>query len=114
MSTLSAVWAGSSRPEIAGSLAEVVHQTLNADAVCVTLHATVGSPECRRYWPVGAGDADLAFPNQLVTPIGIGAEHGVIITVSSQENSPSDLHRLRLNVAANQATVALLAGTARE
>ena len=114
LSTLSAVWAGSSRAQIAGSLAEIVHQTLNADAVCVTLHATAGSSECRHSWPVDCVDADLASPTQLATPIGIGAEHGVIVTVSGQANFPSDLHRLLLNVAANQATVALLAGTARE
>jgi signal transduction histidine kinase len=114
MSTLSAVWAGSSRPQIAASLAEVIHQTLNADVVCVTLHGTAGASECRRFWPADAVDADLETPNPLVTPIGIAAEHGAIVTVSRQVTFPSDLHRLILNVAANQATVALLAGTARE
>jgi signal transduction histidine kinase len=38
----------------------------------------------------------------------------VIVTVASHDDFPSDIHRLLLNVAANQATVALLAGTARD
>ena len=50
----------------------------------------------------------------VVTPIGIRAEHGVIVTVASRQRFPTDIHRLLLNVAANQATVALLAAKARD
>jgi signal transduction histidine kinase len=49
-----------------------------------------------------------------VTPLGISAEHGVIVSVCSRDDFPSDTDRLVLNVAANQATLALLANTARE
>jgi signal transduction histidine kinase len=49
-----------------------------------------------------------------VTPIGIHAEHGVIVAMSTQGGFPSDIHRLLLNIAANQATVALLTDRARD
>jgi signal transduction histidine kinase len=49
----------------------------------------------------------------VVTPIGIWAEHGVIAAASNRADFPSDIHRLLLNVAANQATVALLTESAR-
>ena len=34
-----------------------------------------------------------------MTPIGIDAEHGVIVTVASRQHFPTDIHRLLLNVA---------------
>jgi signal transduction histidine kinase len=140
LSTLSAVWAGVARPAIAASLAQVLHETLDADLVCVGLRATASTAACDRTcqtgpaqddlheairagiasWlsqPVPAADIpDLAQGSapHLVTPIGIAAEHGVIVTVASHHDFPSDIHRLLLNVAANQATLALLAGTARD
>jgi signal transduction histidine kinase len=59
-------------------------------------------------------DLQPAAPPRVVTPIGIAAEHGVIVTAASRQEFPSDIDRLLLNLAANQATVALLAGKARD
>ena len=43
LSTLSAIWAGASRPKIAASLAQVLHETVGADAVYVGLRGTPGA-----------------------------------------------------------------------
>jgi signal transduction histidine kinase len=56
----------------------------------------------------------LPVASQAVAPIGIWAEHGVIVASCSDANFPSDSQRLLLNVAANQATVALLTESARD
>lgn len=139
LSTLSAVWARASRPAIADSLAQVIHDTLAADAVYVGLRGTSGAEACLRargttdkhdapdpirtrltdWLQYSAGDAEplanVDGTRQLqITPIGIAGEHGVIVTVSGDEDFPSDMHRLLLNVAANQATLALLTHAARD
>jgi signal transduction histidine kinase len=140
LSTLSAVWAGASRPTIATGLARVLHDTLDADLVCVGLRAAPNAVACEGVWPadprqdIVRGSICAAItrwcnqpdrdPNAIdlpptahphvVTPIGIGAEHGVIVTVASRPHFPTDIHRLLLNVGANQATVALLAAMARD
>jgi signal transduction histidine kinase len=140
LSTLSAIWAGTPRPKIAASLAQVLQETLHADAVYVGLRATPGAAACAgacQSNPPGSAMCDaigaelagwLAAPElaaelprlsdgspaHLVTPIGIGAEHGVIVTVARHDGFPSEIDRLLLNVAANQATLALLTGTARD
>ena len=140
LSTLSAVWAGASRPKITESLAQVLHETLGADIVYVGLRDTAGASSCdsscqNRFVPDGACDEIrlalapwLAQPGpvyslpdlpggptpHIVTPIGISAEHGVIVAVSQRDNFPSTTDRLLLNVAANQATLALLTNTARD
>ncbi len=61
--------------------------------------------------PETSGDAP---PGQIITPIGINAEHGVIVTVLPKRAEPSRTQQLLLNVAANQATMALLTHYARE
>jgi signal transduction histidine kinase len=140
LSTLSAIWAGASRPTIAASLAQVLQETLHADAVYVGLRATAAATACEgacQSHPsnsamcdaIGAALAgwlrapELAAelprlsdgsPAHLLTPIGIGGEHGVIVTVARRDGFPSEIHHLLLNVAANQATLALLTGTARD
>ena len=140
LSTLSAIWAGASRPKIAASLAHVLQETFGADAVYVGLRVTPGALECDSVCyssPSGSATCDairaevaawLRAPTpdaelpglikglsaHLITPIGIGAEHGVIVTVAERDGFPSETHRLLLNVAANQATLALLTGTARD
>ncbi len=142
LSTLSAVWAGATRAKIAESLAQVLHETLGTDVVYVGLRDAAGSgaapcdsacqsrfvddsacddvraavaPWLAQPGPVYALPelgADVAA--HLVTPIGISAEHGVIVTVSHRAGFPSSTDRLLLNVAANQATLALLTNSARD
>jgi signal transduction histidine kinase len=140
LSALSAVWAGASRSTIAIGLARVLYDTLEADFVCVGLRAGASAGACQGVWPTTPGAETLSEstcaavtrwcnepdpdPNAIdlpptthphaVMPIGIGAEHGVIVTVASRQDFPTDIHRLLLNVGANQATVALLAAKARD
>jgi len=140
LSALSAVWAGASRAAIATGLAEVICDTLRADLVCVGLRATAGAVACQAVCPPESSadprrdgiaaaiarwctqaDHDvktIALPpttsRHVVTAIGINAEYGVIVTVGSSQDFPTDIHRLLLNLAANQATVALLAAKARD
>ena len=135
LSTLSAMWAGASRATIATGLAEVLYDTLDADVVCVGLRAGASGVACQGVWPATSRedalrdaicaaitgwcnrpDSDpktIDLPPtthpRVVTPIGIAGEHGVIVTVASRQHFPTDIHRLLLNVGANQATVALLA-----
>lgn len=140
LSTLSAVWAGASRHAVAVGLAQVLHDTLGADLVCVGLRAGASAGTCEAVWPPGPRPDTLSesicasitrWSNQVdpdpdtidlpptalacvVTPIGITAEHGVIVTVLSGQPCPTDIHRLLLNLAGNQAVIALLAARARD
>jgi signal transduction histidine kinase len=140
LSTLSAMWVGASRATIATGLAEVLHDTVQADVVCVGLRAGTSGVACQGVWPPPpredalrdaictaiTGWCNRPDPNlntielpptanpHVVTPIGIGGEHGVIVTVVSRHHFPTEIHRLLLNVGANQATVALLAAKARD
>jgi signal transduction histidine kinase len=140
LSTLSAVWAGATRPKIAESLAEVLLETLRVDIVYVGLRETASAAACDAACLSRAGDravcdaicADVAawlrlpgpgneFPALsagsgplLVTPIGIYAEHGVMVIACSRSDFPSDTDRLLLNIAGNQATLALLTEYARD
>jgi signal transduction histidine kinase len=139
-STLSAVWAGAPRAQIAESLAQVLREALDADVVAVALRAMLGAPPCGGTCVRGSdtrplGDSiqtELAsrlgdpapasqlpqlperFGPMVVAPIGILAEHGAIAVACSDRDFPSDTDRLLLNVAANQATLALLTDYARE
>jgi signal transduction histidine kinase len=140
LSTLSAMWAGASRATIATGLAQVLHDTLEADVVCVGLRAAASAVACQGVWPATpredtirdaicaaitgwcnrpdpdpkAVDLPPTTNPYVVTPIGISGEHGVIVTVVSRQHFPTDIHRLLLNLGANQATVALLAAKARD
>lgn len=140
LSTLSAMWARATRPQIAESLALTVRETLPADLVYVGLRGTETGSACAsasvdrpedaplsetiqcdvaRWFRATSGaeqvpTLSIASAPALVTPIGIHAEHGVIVTIARQDGFPSGIHRLLLNIAANQATVALLADRARE
>lgn len=140
LSTLSAVWAGAPRPKIAESLARVLFDTLEADVVYVGLRGTGGAVPCDGAchsspaneqisdairadiagWlsepgsPLGVPQLRPApFPS-VATPIGIAGEHGLVVVVSTRGGFPSDTDRLLLNVAANQATLALLTHSARD
>ena len=139
-SSLAAVWAGAARPRIAESLAEVLRDALDADAVYVGLRGAAGTAACEATTvrlPESQSLCDairtelapwlrMPDPSQplpelcpraatlLVTPIGFSAEHGVIVAASGNAGFPSDADRLLLSVAANQATVALLTEYARD
>ena len=143
LSTLSAVWAGAARPKIAESLAQVLHETLwrgrrlrrparrrpgaaacdgaclrrpDDDAVCDAIRAELAG------WlrePGPAHDAPAAVRRSratlVVTPIGISRRarrhrDGRRAAATSRRTP----HRLLLNVAANQATLALLTDYARD
>ena len=141
LSTLSAIWAGATRPAIAEGLSQVLQETLGADVVYVALRGADHAAACDAACLGGAGHASvrdgirvdvarwlrepgpvLRVPRisagcaaaPVVTPIGIHAEHGVIVTVVSRVDFPSETDGLVLNVAANQATLALLTYRARE
>jgi signal transduction histidine kinase len=139
LSTLSAVWAGAARSRIADSLAQVVREALDCNAVYVVLRGTgaAGTHESSSVrdsgdqplveeiredlagWVRAINPAPLPQPARrfasAATPIGIWAEHGLIVVASCGDaNFPSDTQRLLLNVAANQATVALLTERARD
>jgi signal transduction histidine kinase len=139
LSTLSAVWAGAPRLRIAQDLAQVLQRTLDAEAVYVGLRATAGAAACdaacanrtdkeplceairgnvepwlhEQGLAPGVPVVSLDSASLVVTPIGIHADHGVIVTTSS-EDVLSDTRRLLLNLAANQATMALLSDRARD
>ena len=112
VSTLSAIWAGASRATIADSLASVVRDTLDADFVLVRLHETSDAPGGEGSAPSGGYIPDGA--ETFRSPIGIHGEHGEIVAVSSRPDFPSEIDRLLLNVAGNQAVQALLTERARE
>jgi hypothetical protein len=125
LSTLAAVWATATPTTIAASLAQVLHETLNADSVCVGLRATASAAFCDAACRTNPADdtvcdvirsdlarwltapaATLEFaprdPAHLVTPIGIAGAHGLIVTVSRRAGFPTDIDRLLLNVAATR------------
>jgi len=131
LSTLSAVWVGVSRATIAESLAHVLHGMLGADVVYVGLRRTAGAAACASAvcdairaglsaWlnePEPAPIVPLlpdGTPPGFIMPIGIYAEYGLIVAASRSGDFPSDTDRLLLNVAANQATIALVTDSARE
>jgi signal transduction histidine kinase len=140
LSTLSAVWAGAGPAKIAESLAQVLHGMLGADVVYVGLRRTAGAAACDSACLKTPGDSPVcdairagmsAWLNEpgpapivpvlpdgtapgFIMPIGIYAEYGVIVAASSSGDLPSDTDRLLLNVAANQATIALVTDSARE
>ena len=112
LSTLSAVWAGATRSKIAESLAQVLQQTLGADVVFVALRRSAAATACDAAsrgatsaatrdviraeltgW-LGQPGASTTAPqpataiSHVVTPIGIRAEHGVIVTASATTSPP--------------------------
>ena len=139
-STLSAVWAGTSRQTIAESLSRVLREALDVNVVYVALRPTVVAAAYESVSVDATGDQPtvdamreqmaewLRVPGSsqrmpqltgrlasaVVAPIGIWGEHGIIAAVSRRTDFPSDTHRLLMNVAANQAAVALLSDYARE
>jgi signal transduction histidine kinase len=139
LSTLSAVWASATRQVIAESLAVTLRDTLGADLVYVGLRGSATGTACDgsacgvedttvcdtiraqvaawfRDSDAGGSLPDLSGSTAptLVTPIGIHAAYGVIVTMARHGGFPSEIHRLLLNTAANQATVALLTDRARD
>ena len=79
LSTLSAMWAGASRPTIATGLAQVLHDTLEADLVCVGLRAGASGVACQGVWPAtpredALRDAICAAITAVVQPAGSGPQ----------------------------------------
>ena len=116
LSTLSAVWAGATRPEDCGEPragparnarrgrrlrrptrdgwsppCDSVCQSRSAEPAYATRSAQTSRPGCSQPGPVGSlPGCQRARQPLLVTPIGIYAEHGVIVTVSSRDDFPSE------------------------
>jgi signal transduction histidine kinase len=121
------------------SLAHVLREALEGDVVYVGLRGTAGVAACDGFSLRDAADRALCdgirtalepwlraadpgadpplsdhLASLVVAPIGISAEHGVIVAASGRLDFPTDTDRLLLNVAANQATLALLTDRARD
>jgi signal transduction histidine kinase len=112
LSTLSAIWAGASRATIANGLAEVLQDTLGADFILVSLPEVPGGPACEG---VAASEGQVSVCAETIrSPIGIHGDYGVIVAVSGRQGFPSEIDRLLLNLAGNQATQALLTERTRE
>ena len=134
LSTLPAIWKESGPRQIADSVAAALLSMLNADFVHVarlelpdeptvevtrmTRAASLGpSPLIERMlygaWP-GRGDQVFVIDNPLskgtlritAVPMGIGGD-AVIIAGSTSPQFPTEIHRLLLGIAANDATIAL-------
>ena len=141
LSALPAVWVGYDSSRIAESLADVLLGMLRLDFiyVCVTGHTPDGRVEVARTeeglhiagqahllgsalapWinttgfhppihvchPLGTGSVRIAM-----TPLGLGAEHGLLVAGSRRVDFPSETELLLLTMGANQA--ALLFGRLR-
>lgn len=76
------------------------HETARVLAPWLKLHAT--DEACVIHNPIGAGMARI-----LVVPIGLDARFGSVAAVSQLINFPNEIERLLLNVAANQAAIAV-------
>jgi PAS domain S-box-containing protein len=134
LSTLPAIWKDYDPPQIADSVAAALLSMLKADAIdvavpglrdepTVELTRTTGAmssvPPDQLYRilrgaylgrrdhaysidnPAGAGQLQVAG-----LPIGFGG-HAVIVAASARLQFPSEIHRLLLGIAANDATIAL-------
>ncbi len=136
LSTLSAVWSQSDPREIAAGLCRVLSSSLPAAFVYVRVSGHGGAvvevagtqrgpatpsktKEIRTaieaLWQSGRLDQTQTIANPLgsgimrlaVTPIGHGADCGVVVAGSQQPNFPGQTDRLLLCVGANQAAVVL-------
>jgi signal transduction histidine kinase len=140
LSALSAVWAGASRATVADGLTQVLQQTFQADVAFVALRGTPDTPALESLCLAAESHAPIAQQIRasvtawlarepptsdlpavdagsiplLIAPIGIHAEHGVIVLASPHAGFPPASDRLLLNIAGNQATHALLADRVRE
>ncbi len=137
LSTLSAVWSQSDLPEIAEGLCRVLSSSLSAAIVYVRVNGHAGAVAAEvAGTPAGPATpskakeigAALEAPLQsgrfdeihtianpcgsgmlrlAVTPLGHGAECGVVVAGSQQPEFPGPTDRLLLSVGANQAAVVL-------
>jgi PAS domain S-box-containing protein len=135
LSTLPAVWIGLPLAGIARGLADVLLNTLSLDLVYIRLSSLNGkSTEVVRTRRGGAADdldavraliepalaADAGSPpvavadfleagslHLAVTRFGVGEEHGVLVTGSSNPRFPTERDRLLMGVGANQTAIVL-------
>lgn len=137
LAALPAVWTGSKPVEVAEGLADVLLSTLRLDVVCISLkgHQDREAIEIARSGPrQNEGDqaheirkalapwlageradplAVIASPTGTETvrvvamPIGYDRTQGVLVAGCRQADFPTEIDRLLLNVAANQAAIAL-------
>jgi signal transduction histidine kinase len=137
LSALSAVWSGYEAPRIAESLADVLLSVLRLEFIYVGVarpspdgplevarteegvHVEGLAPLLGRAlapWRQGAGvplPAAIAHPlgtgvvRIVTTPIGLGAEHGVVIAAARRADFATEAEALLLTVGTNQAAVLL-------
>ncbi|HYH97070.1 ATP-binding protein [Hyalangium sp.] len=137
VSTLPAIWASQAPVQIAGSLAEVLSDTLSLDLAYVRVNEPGGSPLEIGYTPQGfltdervgqvsrcieprlQSDLRIAVAQGVPHPLGPGTLQlafisiglaqrlGVLVVGAKRETFPLETERLVLNVAANQAAIVL-------
>jgi PAS domain S-box-containing protein len=137
VSTLPALWASQAPAQIAGSLAEVLSDTLNLELAYVRVNAPDGSPFEVGYTPQGfltdarvrqlARELELRLRSELrisvardvpdplgqgtlqlaVISLGPAQRLGVLVVGAKRETFPLETERLVLNVAANQVSIVL-------
>ena len=137
LAMLPAVWTGSKTVDVAEGLADVLNSTLRLDVVYISLkgredrdaieivrsnslqNADDQVRETGRalaLWLAGERtDLSAVIPSPtgnvsvrvVAMPIGHDGAHGVVVAGCQQSDFPTDIDRLLLNVAANQAAIAL-------
>jgi PAS domain S-box-containing protein len=133
LSTLPAVWRGLGSEEIAGSLSDVLLNTLSLDLVYVRLadragkrlvealrskHRDPARDEAAKaslaaVFMIQRGEAPTTIPNPFgpgtlrvaVVRFGIGDDHGVLVACSANADFPTEQDRLLLGVGANQTAI---------
>ncbi len=122
LTSLSAVWTGREPDEIAASLVNILRMNLDV-ALAAARVTSGGKSSIATAGTSGAFDTDaiarrlngqavnLEEPGFQVAsaPLGYGAEYGRVLVWSRDSGFPSELQRLFLNVAVNQAAMALQA-----
>jgi GAF domain-containing protein len=140
LSTIQQAWVGREALAIAGGLADVLLDSLNLDFVFVRLrdpiegdaievargHSSQPLPDWlrTRIGEIGhlsrteilsEGDGDGAEPHCAVAvPLGVNAESGLVVAACRRTDFPSEIDRLLLPVAANQAATAVQSAYLRE
>ncbi len=122
LTSLSAVWAGRTPEEIATSLVNILRTNLDVTLAAAKVVsgdqssvATAGTTDALDagaiYRRLDGQTGNIEVPGfQVATaPLGYGAEYGRVVIWSRDSTFPSELHRLFLNVAVNQAAMALQA-----
>jgi PAS domain S-box-containing protein len=134
---LPAAWVGRAPQQIAQGLASLLVSVLRLDAVFVRLNCAAGPAICSQLsgdWRVfadwiekegaqlGAGmglpiERRIELPTSrgpltvVVTPVGMDAEAGLVVTAAQRPDFPAELETLLLSVAANQAMISFQTST---